>query len=75
MLKIIHEYIEDGYSVKQYSVDGINVLYTDKELILESSEQEPPVLEVDEDRLTVEEMQAKILLNTEMLLIQKEIGV
>lgn len=64
--------MEDGYLIKEFSVDGVNVLYTDKTLIVANIEPSPPVEE--EKELTVEEMQAKILLNTELLLIQKELG-
>lgn len=73
MLKVLNEYIEGEYKITEYTVDGETVSHKVSEMILDDLPEKEPI-EV-QPQPTLEEMQAKTLLNTEVLLAMKNIGV
>lgn len=71
MSNILREYNKDGYHVIEYTKDGATASAIAHVLINEVVPDSTPI----EPQPTVEEMQAKTLLNTEVLLAMKNIGV
>jgi hypothetical protein len=72
MFEIVNEYEKDGYIYKEYSPDGgVTITHHVKELIpFEYDYPETPI----EPKLTVEEMQAQTLINTEYLVTMSELS-
>jgi len=68
------EELPEGIGILRQAEDGTFYYEPFPEFIPRPEEPEQPNIP-EPPVLSVEEMQAKILLNTEMLLIQKEIGV
>lgn len=69
-MKFLRQYEEGNYLVTEFTTNGIDVNHTTRVLQVESSETEVIPYE---PKPSLEEMQAQTLLNTEMLLIYKEI--
>lgn len=75
-MNILREYEENGYKITEYTNDGETVSARIKEQILTNDDDIfPSELVEPKPRPTLEEMQAKTLLNTEVLLAMKNIGV
>ncbi|WP_337983459.1 hypothetical protein [Lysinibacillus sp. C5.1] len=71
MSNILREYNKDGYHVIEYTKDGATVSAIAHVLINEVVPDSTPI----EPQPTLEEMQAQTLLNTEVLIAMKNIGV
>ncbi|WP_025114176.1 hypothetical protein [Lysinibacillus fusiformis] len=71
MSHILREYDEDGYHIVEYTSDGKTASAITKTLIVYDVPDPLPI----EPAPTVEEMQAQTLINTEVLLAMKNIGV
>ncbi|TQR26967.1 hypothetical protein C7Y47_23905 [Lysinibacillus sphaericus] len=73
MFVVLKEYIEGEYKITEYTVDGETVSHKVSERLLDDLPEQEPV-EV-QPKPTLEEMQAQTLLNTEVLIAMKNIGV
>lgn len=70
MANNINEYEKDGYIIREYLTDGV-ITHIVEELIPTGDIQ--PIQPI-EPKPTQDEIQAQTLLNTELLLVYKEIG-
>lgn len=71
MLEILRAYVEGNYRITEFTTDGETVSSRVSELIVENEE---PTTEFEpQPTPSIEQMQAKTLLNTELLLIYKEL--
>lgn len=71
MIKL-NEYIKDGMEVVEYSIDGKTVSHTESRIIPNVVTELPPLEPLFS---TPEEVQAQILMNTELLVMYKELGI
>lgn len=68
---ILRQYEENGYLVTEYTRDGKSISSVEKVLKYHGNVTEP---EQPTSEISVEEMQARILLNTEYLVSRAELG-
>lgn len=73
MFEVLKEYIDGEYKITEYTIDGETVSHKVSERILEGSPEKEPI--EAQPKPTLEEMQAQTLLNTEVLIAMKNIGV
>ena len=69
-MRVLRRYEEDDVQVVEYTADGVSVSYTVRTPV----QTERPAPEPQESQPTLEELQAQVLMNTEMLLIYSELG-
>ncbi|TQR27207.1 hypothetical protein C7Y47_23615 [Lysinibacillus sphaericus] len=74
-MTILREYEENGYKITEYTNDGETVSARIKEQILTNDDIFPSEPVEVQPKPTLEEMQAQTLLNTEVLIAMKNIGV
>ncbi|MFJ3386829.1 hypothetical protein [Lysinibacillus sp. NPDC086135] len=74
-MTILREYEENGYKITEYTNDGETVSARIKEQILTDEDVFPLEPVEVQPKPTLEEMQAQTLLNTEVLIAMKNIGV
>lgn len=72
---ILREYEENGFKITEYTRDGETVSARVEEKILSEDEMLPVEPVEIKPQPTLEEMQAQTLLNTEVLIAMKNIGV
>lgn len=70
MIQVLREYLDGDIQVTEYTQDGVNASHTVRVPIASTIEPQEP----QEQQPTLEELQAQVLMNTEMLLIYSELG-
>ena len=73
-MAILREYEENGFKITEYTSDGETVSARVEEKILTDDDIFPSEPVEVQPKPTLEEMQAQTLLNTEVLLSRKDIG-
>ncbi|MFJ7914489.1 MULTISPECIES: hypothetical protein [unclassified Lysinibacillus] len=74
-MTILREYEENGFKITEYTSDGETVSARVEEKILKDDDIFPSEPVEVQPKPTLEEMQAQTLLNTEVLIAMKNIGV
>ena len=70
MLSVLKRYVDNDLEVTEYTQDGTSVSH----IVRTPVQTEQPEVVLQEPKPTLEELQAQVLMNTEMLLIYSEFG-